>query len=140
MIYESSGKLSYGPGIRAVIYVDPGIVAYYRSLIPPHFKVNRQRYDGHITVVRTGKELPTSMEVWGKHQDRYVSFRYDSEIKNEGVYWFLDIHSKEIGDIREELGLPRFRFADRPCYHLSLANTKTDIYHEPRRGVNDVVR
>lgn len=123
-MFSSSGQLSYGPGIRSVVSVDPGIINYYRSLIPQHYCVNRQRYSGHITVVRTGKESPTKMDAWGKHQEAVIQFHYDPHIQQQGVYWYLNVYSEQIGDIREELGLPRFRFADRPCYHLSLANNK----------------
>lgn len=67
-MFSSSGQLSYGPGIRAAVSVDSGIIDYYRSLIHQYYCVNRQRYAGHITAVRTGKESPTKMDAWGKHQ------------------------------------------------------------------------
>lgn len=123
-MFSSVGIFHYGPGLRAAVNVCPDLIAYYRSLIPKYHNVHRQRYDGHITVVRINVEVPLKMNVWGKHQGAQIRFDYDPYVHHEGVYWFLNAFSEQIGDIREELGLPRFRFADKPWYHMSIGNTK----------------
>jgi hypothetical protein len=123
-MFSSTGNLHYGPGIRIIVSIDQGIVDYYRNLIPKHHNVQPQKYGAHVTVLRTGVEQPTNLAVWGKHQGASVLFDYSPEIQYDGTYWFLNATSQKIGDIREELGLPRFRFPDRPYYHISLGNTK----------------
>lgn len=123
-MHTSTGVLNYGPGIRIIVSIDQGIADYYRSLIPKYYYVQPQKYRAHITVVRTNKETPTKFTAWGKHRDQKIAFQYDPYINCDGKYWFLDATSEQIGDIREELGLPRFRFSDRGCYHISIGNCK----------------
>lgn len=123
-MFSSTGILHYGPGIRIILNIDQGIVDYYRNLIPKYHGVQPQKHAGHVTVVRTNLEQPTNMAAWGKHQGETVSFEYNPEIQHDGTYWFLNAASQRIGEIREELGLPRFRFADRHYYHISLGNNK----------------
>jgi len=123
-MFSSTGIFRYGPDIRAVVEIDSNIVEYYKSLIPKYYYLNPQKYDPHITVVRINKELPLNMAVWMKYEGTKIDFEYSPVIQKDGAYWFLDVYSQKIGDIREELELPRFRFADRPCYHISLANSK----------------
>jgi len=124
-MHSSTGILQYGPGIRAVVWIAEDIAKYYRSLIPKYYYVKPQMYPPHITVVRTGKETPVNMEVWGKYDGEKVPFTYNSDIATDGNYFFLDARSERIGDIREELGLPRFRFNDiSKQYHITLGNVK----------------
>src|SRR6516162_327375 len=127
-MFESEGKLQYGPGIRLVAWVDQSVADYYRKMIPKYHYVQPQMYKAHITIVRTGKETPTNMDAWGKHEGEIVPFRYDTQIRTDGTYWYLNAYSERIGEIREELGLPRFRFgdlgADRQSYHITIANNK----------------
>lgn len=125
LMFSSKGILRYGPGIRLIISIDSEIVNYYRSLIPKHYYVSPQKYSAHVTIVRTGKEHPPKMEAWGKHEGSIIPFDYDPEIHCDGPYWYLNATSTKIGEIRQELGLPEFRFSDRQCYHISLGNTKT---------------
>lgn len=130
MVFNSQGILRYGPGIRAIVEADQGISDYYRKMIPKYNYVQPQMYAAHITVVRTAKESPKNMTAWGKHNGEEIPFTYDNFIYNDGTYWYLNVQSDRIGDIREELGLPRFRFgelgADRRCYHLTIGNVKNE--------------
>jgi len=123
-VFSSTGILHYGPGIRVIVAIDQGIVNYYRSLIPKYHGVHPQKYPAHITVIRTGREQPPQMDIWGQHQGEIVVFQYHPEIHCDGSYWHLNATSQRIGEIREELGLPKFRFRERECYHISLGNTK----------------
>jgi hypothetical protein len=123
--HPSEGKLEYGPGIRAVIWVDKSL-ANYRKLIPKSLASKPQRYPPHITVVRTGKEQPiTNEEAWGKYEGEVIHFTYDSNIQFDGTYYYLNVFSDRIGDIREELGLPRYRDG-QDKYHIALGNVKSE--------------
>jgi hypothetical protein len=129
-MYESSGLIQYGPGIRAIAIIDQGISDFYRSLIPKYYNAKPQKYKSHITIVRNGKEYPLNMNCWGKYDGCTIKFLYDPEIKTDGKYFWLDAQSEDIGKIRQELGLPFYRddryFGGvmRKEYHITIANTK----------------
>jgi hypothetical protein len=127
-MWDSVGRLEYGPGLRAVVWVEQDISDLYRKLIPKYYYAQPQLYPAHITVVRLRLETAKNMEVWNKYNGELVPFSYDSSIRFDGTYFYLNVQSERIGDIREELGLPRFRFgdlgADKRCYHVSIANVK----------------
>lgn len=127
-MWDSEGKLEYGPGLRAVVWVEQNISDLYRKLIPKYYYAQPQLYPAHITVVRLRLETAKNMEVWNKYNGELVLFSYDSSIRFDGTYFYLNVQSERIGDIREELGLPRFRFgdlgADKRCYHVTIANVK----------------
>lgn len=127
-MWDSIGRLEYGPGLRAVVWVEQDISDLYRKLIPKYYYAQPQLYPAHITVVRLRLETAKNMEVWNKYNGELVPFSYDSAIRFDGTYFYLNVQSERIGDIREELGLPRFRFgdlgADKRCYHVSIANVK----------------
>ena len=125
--FQSTGRLTYGPDIRAAILVDRTIADYYRRLIPAYLFVQPQRYPPHITVVRIGVENPWMMEVWGKHEGEEVDFTYSGEIKFDGRYYYLDVKSDRIAEIRIELCLPRYRFDDNKRYHITIGNCKDVI-------------
>ncbi len=121
-MFGSYGIISYGPGVKAAVSVDEDIARYYRKLIPKCFEVSSQYYAAHITVVRFGIEIPPRMEFWDKYEGEKIFFEYSPQVIFEGVYYYLEAYSKRIGDIREELGLPRFRRDG--CYHITIGNRK----------------
>jgi len=127
-MWDSEGRLEYGPGLRAVVWVEQNISDLYRKLIPKYYYAQPQLYPAHITVVRLRLETAKNMEVWNKYNGELIPFSYDSSIRFDGTYFYLNVQSERIGDIREELGLPRFRFgdlgADKRCYHVTIANVK----------------
>jgi len=130
-MYYSIGVVEYGPGLKVVAIIDQGIVDFYRNLIPKYYNVNPQKHKAHITIVRENKESPKNMEFWGKYQNKKIDFFYDNKTQTDGVYFWLDAFSEDIGRIREELGLSKFRddreFGGklRSAYHITIANTKT---------------
>ncbi len=128
MFFPTNGTLQYGPGFRAVVWAEQDIADLYRKLIPKYYYVAPQLYPAHITVVRLRLETAENMAVWSKYQGEVVPFEYENEICFDGTYFYLKVRSDRIGDIREELGLPRFRFgdlgADKGCYHISIGNVK----------------
>jgi hypothetical protein len=123
MFIASQGRMTYGPDIRAAVLIDNEIANFYRSLIPPYLENWPQFYKAHITVVRFGKESPADMAAWGKWEGRLIEFEYSNQIIEGDLYFVLPVQSKAIGDIREELGLPRFRHG-ADAYHITIANKK----------------
>lgn len=121
-MFEGQAKLTYYSDY-AVAYIDKGIYDFYRWLIPKARKPQPQKYPPHITVVRRSIEKPTVQDNWRKYEGQSVLFRYDGLIHTNGIYYWLDAWSDEIGRIREELGLGFYRPPfDR--YHISLGNEK----------------
>jgi hypothetical protein len=122
---SSIGIFRYTPE-KLYIEVDPGIADYYRSLIPKYFKVHTTRYAPHISVVR--EENPNNK--WGLYNGAQFVFEYDSYIHNDGgVYWWLNVRSKILSNLRVELGLPRWSKLSRPPdgsdnFHITIGNTK----------------
>ena len=126
MRYQSSGILSYGPGIKASVSVDEEISKYYRKMIPKYYFVQSQLYKAHITVVRTALETPSNMDFWNRYAGEVIEFEYDNTVCTDGKYYYLQAWSERSGDIREELGLRRFRFNDLEdsSYHITIGNCK----------------
>ena len=129
-MFQTTAIVKYQSGPKAVAVIDQNISDYYRSLIPKYYYPNPQLYQAHITIVRTKKEVPANLDLWGKHEGRKILIDYDPYIYYVQPYFYLNAQSNEIGDIREELGLPRFR-DDRAFggvlryeYHITIANTK----------------
>jgi hypothetical protein len=135
MIHKSSGILRYShagdAGFKLIVEIDPGIAAFYRALIPKYIKTNPQKYDPHISVVR--KEHTVNMDFWGKYEGESVDFEYDSHIHHGKVYWWLNVFSARLEEIRAELGLPVSSEYTRPpegyikCFHTTIGNTKAQV-------------
>ena len=131
-MYVSTGILRYSPVTNSCpslrVDIDHGIIGYYRSLVPKHIQLNKQKHDPHISVVR--KEQPPLMEYWGKHEGETVEFVYDGLLQFGSVYCWLDVWSLPLEAIRTELGLPiRSPFVVPPagythCFHFSVGNVK----------------
>ena len=127
--FQSTAKIKYEQD-QCVALVDQEIVEFYRNLIPDYYNVKPQKAPAHITVVRKGKETPTNMEFWGKHEGKIITFKYKTEIKSDNTYYWLDAYSDDIGSIREELGLTFYRDdtlfggSKHNEYHITLGNIK----------------
>ena len=113
---------------RLVVEVDPGIVVYYRALLPKNVRLNRQKYPPHISVVRE-THIPVQ-SYWNKHNGAAFIFDYSVEIQNNDTYYWLELSSApQLGSIREEMGLDRSSWYTRPpngrdCFHITIGNTK----------------
>ncbi len=111
---------------KLYVEVDPGIAEFYRALIPKYYKVNRTRYDPHISVIR--EEITNNK--WGLYNGTHITFEYDSFIHNNGgVYWWLNVQSEILNNLRLELGLPIWSKLSRPPdgsdnFHITIGNTK----------------
>jgi len=123
-MFVSTGHLVYYTD-WAVVYIDGGISDFYRSLIPKAKYVHTQAYPAHITVVRKGVESPDKT-YWNKYRDSSISFTYNGYIENDNLYYWIDAWSNDIGDIREELNLARYR-GSFTSYHITLGNIKANL-------------
>ena len=123
-MYYSTGILKYGPKPRIVVFVDKDLAAYYRSFIPKSYRVQAQKYPPHITVVRSKYEEIKNFGNWKRHDGEKIEFSYSGIVNFDGTYFYLDVQSKRLGDIRDGLGMPRFRFDDNQCYHITIGNMK----------------
>lgn len=129
--FTSSGTIRYSPKLLGEKYsdnwwiildCDPEIGRLYRHLYYTSVfrtsKLVRPAWQEHITVVRN--EKPPLINLWEKHSGIEVEFRYNPVIQGDGRYFWLEIESSHLLDIREELGLPR-----EPEYplHLTIGNS-----------------
>ena len=131
-LHKSVGILKYSYtkeyGYKLILTVDQGIALFYRWLIPFWKVANPQRYPAHISLVR--KEIPKNLAVWGRHEGRRITFSYSPDIQCDEKYWWLNVYSKELEDIRAELGLPVGSKYTRPPdgyehpFHITIANRK----------------
>lgn len=109
---------------KLIVEVDQSFANFYYSLIPKYLGVKRQMWPAHISVVR--KEIPLNKEYWNKYSGEKTDFEYDNWIYNGTVYYWINIFSKRLEEIRLELGLPVSSEYTVPpegyvkCYHLSL--------------------
>ncbi len=130
-LYKAKGTLHYSEGKWLKLHVPHSIILYYKWWINKalHVKVSTPTHGAHITVV-TGKCNPITRvpyepivdkKNWGKYENQSVSFTYDPYIHEGDVYFWTTVYSEELGDIREELGLPRERYHP---YHITVGNKK----------------
>jgi hypothetical protein len=128
-VFQSTGTLRYSADYRLVVEVCDGLAAYYRSMIPKCYPVQRPRWDAHITVVRSMKETPPITALWGKYEGETVTFNYEPEIRIDKTYYWLNVWCDRLAKIRTELGLPpKSRWTMPPdaheCFHVTVANRK----------------
>lgn len=101
--------------------VDQGIADFYRAMIPKSIRTNAQLYPAHVSVVRY--EPPKSLLLWGAHEKEEVEFEYESIVRNDDTYFWLDVHSETLMHFRVELGLSPYP-SWRNLYHITVANCK----------------
>ena len=121
-MFKGKGRVEYRENpLSAYLLIDGGedLVAYYRKLIPPSYGVKPSLYAPHITISRGGVET-IEEKLW---EGRVLNFSYALPIYYSYPYFFLCVESEEIGNLRELLGLPRWRFSDK-TYHVTVGNTK----------------
>lgn len=120
--HKSSGWLEYRDN-SCVLNIDPSITSFYRKLIPKHVGVKPQKYNPHITIIRS-IEIPNSNFHDKPYHGYYFDFYYNGKIFQSGSYFFIPCDSKWFRMIRKELGLNSYRFEDTKQFHITIGNIK----------------
>lgn len=145
MLYKGWGKLRYAPLLYKnnnkeiqynkteqwlVVDCDTEIGKYYRSLYynskynAKTKKINNSIWKEHITIIR-GEEIPEEKKIyWNKYNNKEIEFEYSNKIYTNGMFYWLQIYSHLLLDLREELGLSRELTVP---LHLTLGNNKNTI-------------
>ena len=121
--YSTTGTIQYFNN-WVMCWVDDQIKEYYRSLLPKAWYVKPPRTKAHISVVRKF-ELPNKFW-WGLYEGLEVKVEYDTEIKTDGQYYWLDAYCDKVISIRKGLELPDY-IGNFNCQHITLGNTKEQI-------------
>lgn len=108
-------------GTTAVIEVDPEIPAYYRALIPKAHYVQAPMYVPHVTVVRTWERCDHGM--LRKLAGKIARLEYENVVWKDGVYYVLNVRSKDLEQLRASIRLPALR-PGTTCFHITVANRK----------------
>lgn len=112
---------------KLILSVDQGIVDLAFALTPKYYKLQRQAFPAHISVVRN--EWFKS-DLWGTHEGERVEFTYDPRTRNDETYHWMRVWSERLSQIRVELGRPPFRGGvtlppdGERCFHITVGNTK----------------
>lgn len=122
-LFETTGVLNYGDKSYSVLNIDPEIGRLYRSFIPKHVHWLPPMWSTHITVTRTGVEKIPNRKFWGKYYGCKFKIQYSPCIMFGATYIWLPAFSKDLEEIRLELGLPR-HFNSFQQFHITIANMK----------------
>ena len=131
-IHKSEGVFSYSvsesTGHKLELICDQGIADFYFALIPRWLYACRQKHRCHVSVVRKEKAV-VKPENWGRHEGEKYAFFYDSDVKTDGVYFWLNVYSKALEDVRLGLGLGLWckrNLVDgfRHTFHMTIGNLK----------------
>ena len=99
---------------------------YYRSLLPKAWYVQPPMNKPHISIVR--KFETPNRKMWGKHDGETIIVDVEPSVQTDGLYFWLDCWSDEVGYIRRLLELKTFRendgYSDYGCYHITIGNVK----------------
>ena len=125
MWYSSHGYLSYSNS-WIVLKCGQGIIDYYKYWIEfkKNFKINKPLHGSHITVVAGKYEDVSFHKYWRKYDGQVVKFEYDGCIKSDGSYFWAEVKSEKLEEIRRELGLastPKWPF------HLTIGSLRKDF-------------
>ena len=133
---KAKGNIIYDPkrpGLKKntkwwiVLETNNGIMDFYRWLIlkGKGFILHKPSWPAHVTVVR-GEE-PKNKSMWKAFQNEEIEFEYSYNVRYSGdtvsmknpelngTYWFIDIYSDRLSEIRQSLGL-----SAKQKYHLTV--------------------
>jgi hypothetical protein len=107
-----------------VIDCDPEIGVYYRHLFwlaqNKCQTLIRPTWKEHISVIRN--EEPPKNYLWSTYGNYPVSFCYDTELRTDGEYFWLDVVCPIVLRMRKELGLSA---EPDPGLHLTIGHVAT---------------
>ena len=132
-LYRTYGTLKYETdGYKVYLEVDKELTNYYRSLIPKYYNIVKPSYTPHITLCRTGFEVPTNLNNWKYGEYILFPYRYMPVIREDESFFWLDCFSIHLEHIRRKLGLPvdsrnppRYT-GYRRTFHITIAR-KTNV-------------
>jgi len=114
--------------------VDEGIADYYRYLTNRalHIGLVKPSWNAHVTISKINPVVP--ME-WDKKKitieyEPWVRYSGDNPVPNpppdweakKGLFWFIDVYSDDIREIRKSLGLPDFT-----KFHVTIGTLKKSV-------------
>ncbi len=124
LIYDIHSEAATRKGRQswmAAVIVHPSIIQYYQYWVKRELglHLNTPLFKAHVSVVR-GEE-PKKQWNWRKHHNRIVTLEYGVDLRISEKYVWLPVYSKELEEIRVELGLKPQPKVD---FHLTVGNTK----------------
>ena len=126
-MFQTQGIIRYYHNWVMAWLVEDDLLAYYRALLPKAWGVCPPMRPAHTSIVRLFETVP-KRDLWGVHEGQSIIIDYEPGIQSDGLYFWLDAWSDEIGYIRRSLGLSTFRerdgFSDYGCYHITIGNVK----------------
>lgn len=142
-LLKGTGVLVYDPhrpGMKSktdwwiVVNTDSEICRYYRWWVYRRYMLELQKpsWGAHVSVLRGGKPAADKMHLWKKHQGEKIEFVYEPVVYHSGdtprgdhpdVFWYVDVWSERLNEIRAELGFTN-EFQGKPIkYHLTVGRT-----------------
>ncbi|AUS02921.1 hypothetical protein NVP2275O_340 [Vibrio phage 2.275.O._10N.286.54.E11] len=95
------------------------LAAYYRNWVKMRYgyELCQQSWEPHVSILRGEKPKHHLMHLWKKYNGQRVQFEYQPYVRYSGdtsphaskpigSFWFVDVRSKILTDIRDELELP----------------------------------
>jgi hypothetical protein len=134
MSFRDTGLIVYDPNRGTmktritnwcVLQVDKEITRYYRWWVRNHLwtKLEVPSYDAHCSCVRGEFIQSDKLSLWKKYHGKTISFEYDNEIRSKTkshesgatTHYFINVYSKQIDALRDELGLKVYTH-----YHITI--------------------
>jgi len=135
--HKGSGIIRYDPhrfGMKnktewwAILQIDKEITRYYRWWIKKEYWVDLKQpsWDAHISIIRGERPYPQHQHLWKKYNGQRVEFEYrhfvrrsgDSNPNQPNYYWFVDVRSPFLTNIRDE-----FTFPSNWNFHITVGRT-----------------
>lgn len=123
-MYSSFGTIDYNdtefkPG-WLIVLICTDLAKYYGRFR----KMALPARGPHITFVAGEKEeVQFDFNILKQYHGRRVDFEYDNIVYTNGRAFWLEVKSKQLDDIREELGLKKMKWS----LHATIGNIKNDI-------------
>jgi hypothetical protein len=151
-VHESSGIITYDPWRGdmktrttnwCIVTVDKEITRYYREWLrfEQHIHLQPPSWDAHISVVRGERLRSDKAQLWKKYHGKRVNFRYEhvgayrtetsgrqEKQDDRGLFYFVEVNSPELLEIRREMGLP-----SHWNHHLTFGRTYEYEARRPKR-------
>lgn len=124
LIYDPKSQIATRKGFQSwwmILDAHQSIPYYYRYWIKRELghQLNAPVWRSHITVCRG--EQPKKQWNWKKYEGRKIEFEYSPEIRFSEIYAWVPVFSKDLEEIRVELGLSP---QPRVPFHWTIGNRK----------------